>query len=134
MFTKTCSRCKQSKDLSEFTPRNGNRKGHLAWCKSCYCNYSRERRLAALGINEDAFSSMLEKQNGLCGVCGVSDGTKLSGDKHRLCVDHDHVSGRVRGLLCHSCNRGLGLLGDTVECLERAAQYLRDHQEAVKGD
>jgi hypothetical protein len=43
-----------------------------------------------------------------------------------LVVDHDHNTGAVRGLLCHSCNTGLGHLGDSVETLARALDYLQN--------
>ena len=57
-------------------------------------------------------------QRDRCGVC-----RKPFGDK-RPVIDHDHSNGRTRGLLCGSCNRGLGLLGDTLAALRRAVRYL----------
>ena len=58
---------------------------------------------------------MLHRQNGVCAVCGVGG---------KLHVDHDHETGLVRGLLCGSCNRALGLLKDNVDSLKMAIDYL----------
>jgi hypothetical protein len=61
---------------------------------------------------------MLYKQGGKCGICGsVSNGK-------RLAIDHDHETGRVRGLLCQQCNTALGLFKDQVELLKKAIDYL----------
>lgn len=62
------------------------------------------------------YLTMLEKQEYKCAVCGVSQET--------LSVDHDHETGRIRGLLCRKCNSGIGLLGDTIESVQRALAYL----------
>jgi hypothetical protein len=62
---------------------------------------------------------MLEKQGGVCAVCG---GPPLG--KGRYHVDHDHVTGHVRGLLCHKCNVALGLVGDDVAQLAKLTEYL----------
>jgi hypothetical protein len=62
---------------------------------------------------------MLEAQNGSCAICHRSP------RKRCLVVDHDHATGRVRGLLCTNCNhRGLGAFGDSHEVVQRAADYL----------
>lgn len=66
------------------------------------------------------YEHLLEEQGGGCKLCGFHPEHK------RLCVDHDHVTGRIRGLLCHSCNVALGLLRDNVETLQRAIEYLRE--------
>ena len=42
----------------------------------------------------------------------------------RVCIDHDHITGKVRGILCTSCNVGIGLLGDNIEGVEKALRYL----------
>ena len=60
---------------------------------------------------------MLERQAGLCPIC-----RRGLGDKPH--VDHDHETGEVRGLLCFTCNVGLGNFGDDVERLRRGARYL----------
>ena len=65
------------------------------------------------------FEKMLILQGGLCALCRKKS-------RRTLHVDHDHRSGRVRGLLCNSCNRGLGYLGDDPERCLLAAQYLKN--------
>ncbi len=68
---------------------------------------------------------MHEQQNGKCAICGVSIalvGTKNIKDGAH--VDHDHVTGNIRGLLCHNCNAGIGYLREDISLLENAIQYL----------
>ncbi len=73
------------------------------------------------GITLPDYEQMLSEQGGLCAICGKTQrGTR----NKRLCVDHCHETGRVRGLLCDHCNRAIGLLGDSAETAARAAAYL----------
>lgn len=69
---------------------------------------------------------MVEAQDGLCAICGRPETTRscASGEPRRLSVDHDHVTGQVRGLLCHGCNVAIGHFGDDVEVLLSAVRYL----------
>lgn len=66
------------------------------------------------------YDRLLTTQNGQCAICGISS----SDGKQRLCVDHDHATGRVRGLLCFHCNVMLGHAKDKTEILLGAAKYL----------
>jgi hypothetical protein len=68
------------------------------------------------------YMALLEAQNGKCAICGGGETGKFS----RLSVDHDHVTKKIRGLLCSSCNAGLGRLKDSEELLIRALEYLRN--------
>ncbi len=70
------------------------------------------------GISIDTYESMLERQRGVCAICGQPPGER------RLAVDHKHDTGTVRGLLCEKCNRGLGLFRDDQALLRAAADYL----------
>jgi hypothetical protein len=67
------------------------------------------------------YSDLFQKQNGVCAICGTPGGKK------RLCVDHDHQTGKVRGLLCDNCNVGIGRLKDNSELCHRASLYLAEH-------
>jgi len=86
-------------------------------------NYKRK-----YGVSAEEVHALWQEQGGRCGIC---ERTVLwefegKGNRDRLCVDHCHETGEVRGILCWSCNAGLGKLGDTVEALERAIRYLSD--------
>lgn len=72
------------------------------------------------GISGDEYEALLLAQGGGCAICGKSQGT----EKNRLAVDHDHVTDRVRGLLCHRCNRALGAFGDSIDGIRRVLAYL----------
>jgi len=70
------------------------------------------------GITLDEFNEMLKVQDGGCAICGSAPTPK---DTH---VDHDHETGVVRGILCRSCNLGLGNFGDDTEIMSKAIKYL----------
>lgn len=70
-------------------------------------------------LTPEAYQALHDQQNGVCAICGDRAA------KRSLHVDHDHATGTVRGLLCTSCNRGMGLLKDDVAILEAAIVYLK---------
>ena len=72
------------------------------------------------GITLDDYDALLASQNGVCAIC-----LKKQSTERRLSVDHDHTTGRVRGILCKDCNTGIGHLRDSITILESAIQYLR---------
>jgi hypothetical protein len=81
---------------------------------------NRKRLLAGYGITEDQYNILLEVQNGVCAIC------KQSCPSGRLlAVDHDHKTGRVRGLLCMVCNNRLGIIENT-DWVELAKKYLEN--------
>ncbi len=63
-------------------------------------------------------------QGGVCAICGLPETRVVKGKLNRLAVDHDHTTGRVRGLLCFRCNTCLGRFEDNVELLRAAEAYL----------
>jgi hypothetical protein len=71
------------------------------------------------GIDVDDYKRMLEEQGGGCYLCG-----KQPEGNRALDIDHDHETGKVRGLLCSNHNRGIGLLNDDITILAKAIQYL----------
>jgi hypothetical protein len=75
------------------------------------------KRAKQLGVDDDEYERMLEAQGGGCAICGAKPKTR------RLHVDHDHATGKVRGLLCHRCNRALPMWVDVVWLL-KAIRYL----------
>src|ERR1700761_10093 len=80
------------------------------------------------GITLADFLAMIEKQEGRCAICqiDVKSLTIGKGRREAACVDHDHETGKIRGVLCHSCNTGIGLLGDSIGILEKAIKYLKE--------
>lgn len=86
----------------------------------------RQSRLRVeFGITQQDYEAMLAKQNGACAICGATE-NKVKHPRARkfFCVDHDHKTGMVRGLLCHNCNFALGYFRDDPERIRRAADYL----------
>ena len=91
------------------------------YCVPCHRKAERKYDLKSkYGITHEDYARMLEDQNGLCGICAR---TEILSHK-TLAVDHDHKTGRVRGLLCHMCNRSLGQFGDDLVGLMRVIAYL----------
>lgn len=82
-----------------------------------------QARCARYGITLDQYEATYLQQNGRCFICGGLDNDRS------LAIDHDHGTGKVRGLLCSPCNRALGLLMDDPERARAAARYLEIHQE-----
>ena len=76
-------------------------------------------------MSEEDYNDTLELQEGVCALCLKPETSKRDdGSEQLLAVDHDHATGRIRGLLCQRCNTGLGLFRDDPEALERAAEYV----------
>jgi hypothetical protein len=89
-------------------------------CRPCVSKQAHAKRVQLVyGLTATEYHELLEYQDGRCYVCHRRPASK------RLAVDHDHGTGAVRGLLCKACNRDiLGHLGDSVEALHRAIEYL----------
>ena len=113
-----CWVCKQEK------PRTAYQKAQLRgrgrpWCKDCCREYQLQKKF---GLSRAEYDGMLRHQGGRCAICGSLDpGTNAKG---QFCVDHDHATGEVRGLLCNRCNTGLGAFKDYPQALLKAAVYL----------
>jgi hypothetical protein len=89
-----------------------------------------KNRLKSLyNISNEDWTVLFEKQNGKCAICG-----KHAKDlKRGLAVDHCHKTGKVRGLLCHPCNQGLGLFKEDLELMDRAIIFLTHHKRNSDG-
>jgi hypothetical protein len=96
------------------------------WANDNQEKYRRLRRGAQLkyhyGITLSDYEAMLSAQGGACAICGG-----IAGPGKALYVDHCHASGKVRGLLCDLCNKGLGHFRDKVSTVLLAASYLSRH-------
>lgn len=118
---KPCSRCGETKPVDEYPAAPGTADGLRAHCRVCERLAQRAYSLRAnYGITVDEYEQMLARQNGQCAICGTTE----CGTGKSFAVDHDHTSGAVRGLLCGSCNLGIGQLGDDPDRLLAAAMYL----------
>lgn len=120
---KECTQCGESKVLSDFYRMKSAPDGHMYECK--VCNNKRNKKSALkyhFGISINDYNALFEKQEGCCAICGTHQ-SELSEALH---VDHDHDNGWVRGLLCKTCNIGLGHFKDNPELLDKAAEYLLD--------
>jgi len=84
-----------------------------------YHKHYRDNRRIKFGVTPGEYNRMLKKQSGVCRICEevCKSGNKLS-------VDHNHKNGRIRGLLCGKCNRGLGSFNDDYGLMMKAIQYL----------
>jgi hypothetical protein len=135
---KRCNSCGETKSAESFAVRKSGRIGHLvAHCKSCNSEkqaerkrrdptiYERVERPSKLkrqyGISVEEYEALLASQNGRCAICfSNSPGSRTT----HFHVDHCHKTGAVRGLLCHKCNRAIGLFEDNPNLISRAAIYL----------
>ncbi len=140
--TKTCPRCKQILPRTVFQRRKGGKKDGLSfsYCPPCHKEYARERsrkywvthpekrpeqklanrkvKLKRFGLTIAEFEEMVQLQQRRCAICNDLP------NRENLDIDHDHKTGKVRGLLCSACNRAIGYMGDNPERLIKAANYL----------
>lgn len=141
--TFTCTRCKIAKLPNQFYKRATSSNGIDSQCKDCeravFSNWQkqnperlirkdqRHRLRLKYGLSLVEYDRLLAQQNHLCAIC-LRPERRLNrtGKPMSLSVDHDHVTGRIRGLLCKACNSAIGLFEDDGAIAERAALYLAD--------
>lgn len=146
--TKPCRKCRAVKALAEFSlSRRATETQNAVYrsdCKACCSERTkqwfvdnpgraeankRKSVLAAYGLTVDDYDSLLQQQGGACAICRRPERTTRNGKLLRMPVDHDHETGAVRGILCHSCNRAIGFLGEDVAIVQETVAYLLRHQE-----
>lgn len=140
---KTCNKCRVEKPISDYYmigPKGKKYPNYI--CKPCTIAYARGRYgipevrhrtkdvhwKRRYGITRERYETMLREQGGVCAICknpetGISPRT---GTIRLLTVDHCHSTGAIRGLLCNSCNRAIGLLKDCPDILKNALSYLEE--------
>lgn len=135
----TCRVCKKEKEVTEFSVHTRRNKAKKALvCKQCLAEYAKQYRQKNIdkvrgnerrskmkrlyGVSLEEYNAMLVAQGHRCGICG---GTKPGVRIKYFSVDHCHTTGKVRGLLCERCNRGVGHFSDNVGHLRRAIKYLK---------
>ena len=124
-----CKLCDETHVLETRSVKNGSRSRSCKQYRSP--NWSGLDRWDAIirrtyGITLEQYNQMLEDQGGVCAICGKHD--EVEG--RRMAIDHNHDTGEVRGLLCGTCNRGLGNFQDNIEMLEKAKNYLVKYSNA----
>lgn len=129
--SRLCRACGERKNMTDFYLTSSRIHRHRT-CKACQRDRARERRsedpekyakrdrqsrmLREYGLTEDQYQALLDSQSSRCAIC--------RGALTSPHVDHDHSTGRVRGILCFTCNTALGKFHDSVEVLESAIEYL----------
>lgn len=83
--------------------------------------------LLRFNLSMEDYSQMLSAQGGVCAICKQPETHMRNGKVKALAVDHNHKTGKVRGLLCSDCNTGIGKLKDSPDVLQAAIDYLRNH-------
>ena len=138
--TKTCTKCRHTKSIEMFSMQRGYADGRRSQCKPCRRDIEAERRLRpgyrrtnttvvdrarriakSYGVSLDEYKQLLLAQGECCALCERGAGWKYG----VLVIDHCHATGRIRGLLCNSCNTALGKLGDTEEAITKALVYVK---------
>lgn len=130
-----CSLCGLRKEHKEFYSNKSTSDGCSSQCKHCMEKYSRAAKMRRYGLTKEQFNFLLERQDGRCAIC-----QSIFDEKNVPVIDHDHAccpatvsngdvlltrcGNCVRGLLCRSCNVGLGMFSDNVERLASAMLYL----------
>lgn len=148
---KQCPRCKEQHEISCFCRDRTNVDGLNTYCRACVKEMRNDPRCRALdnasqraryhgnvderearrdrkykrnyGLSLISYNRLLADQHHKCAICG----TVPFDDKHHLCVDHNHSTGVVRGLLCASCNSLIGYVHENPTRLTNAAIYLRKY-------
>ena len=141
-----CTKCKVVKPVGQFHKelRNPLRDHKRTQCKTCdleknrkYIAANREmvnRKRTAKDreikrfFPAELFEQRLTEQGGVCAICKA----KEAGGRGQFHADHDHQKEKPRGVLCHSCNVGLGHFFDNIELMEAALEYLKKYEEENK--
>ena len=142
---KVCSKCGETKHIDCFPKASPKTKsysqyknGIKPWCKDCYrlynAKYMRKMRgegskayshyYKKYGLTQEEVIDMHESRDFKCDICKSNTDHRYD----KLCVDHCHTTGEVRGLLCFSCNVVLGNAKDNIEILKSAISYLERNQ------
>lgn len=124
MEEKKCPACQVVKPIVDFSRHPD---GRQTYCKPCFREREKELLLrlygdtreyhlrSRYGVSAARIKEVALQLKGLCAICG---------DESPDQVDHDHATGRLRGLLCDGCNGGLGAFHERIDLLERAIEYL----------
>lgn len=117
----------KNRTCSKGHPRDYYKSGQCRVCAKEKYEISRDTvlkttRIRRYKITEEVLNDLFDSANHRCEICGVTGLSGLKSD--RLCVDHNHETSKLRGVLCNACNRGIGYLKDNPVLLRLAASYL----------
>ena len=135
-----CANCNELKDCSNFSKKNKSKRGYSYRCKSCHNDYVRnrwypenkEKQIVSSAkwrysnyikyvsnyhkVDPEKTQILYDQANGKCQICDTPS---------KLCLDHCHNSGEIRGFLCKNCNLALGFFKDNIISIEKALEYLK---------
>ncbi len=136
---KKCSKCNKNKQLVDFSKFSEAKDGLQPYCKACQSSYQKKNRRKydwgaytkswaknnpeairgyytkrTYGVTTAMYNTMMDNQDGKCAICCLPPVKN-----RRLCIDHSHITGKVRALLCDRCNLGLGTYEAHKEAYER---------------
>ena len=122
---KTCSRCRETKELDSFSKRSGRPSGVHSKCKDCEREVRRqyykphEFMRRKFSLTEDQYDDLMKNEK--CQICNV--------ELIKKCIDHCHTTNKIRGVLCNNCNTALGLVGDNIATIESMIKYLNTNTQ-----
>lgn len=125
-FFNCCKKCESEKTMLRRKPKQHAATNKI-WSSKHPDKIRNANLKAAYGITLEDYKSMLAKQNGTCAICLAVDSGPSRKDPKKtepLFVDHNHKTGKIRGLLCRTHNTALGLFADNIELLNKAKAYL----------
>lgn len=141
---KNCRSCGLSKKMEDFH-KNANKDGRFNTCKKCqykrlqefrkdpahkerFKEYRRNNSITQrYGISIETYNDLVNIQQNKCKICGNHPNKKGPIQNQSLHIDHCHNTGKVRGLLCHLCNRAIGLFRERIDLIEKSLEYLNSH-------
>ena len=145
--SKVCTHCGERQDFRYFHVQSKSPDNYSGNCSDCSNDKQNKTRsqsksktavqrrkytLKKFGMTLQCYDKMLRDQNYSCAICGTKENIVHKKTARSFAVDHNHETGEVRGLLCNTCNRGLGLFKDNITVLESAAEYLKNNNKEEK--
>ena len=140
-----CLKCGELKELVQFYKDKTCKDGHVRKCIICYEGIRKAKKLSnpqahlkktqefwlkhRYGITLCTYTEMLISQNSSCAICSSTVPYPSLPERKTFCVDHDHETGKIRGLLCMPCNRSLGQFKDDATILRNADDYIDFHKK-----
>ncbi len=134
---KRCGHCGVIRAASEFYFHRASKDGLASDCKHCAKirmkeyrgagdntnkEHNRRNNLKKIGMSLEEYDEMFDDQGSRCAIC-----RKKQGNLRTFNVDHDHVTGKTRGIICNRCNIGLGCFDDDIDAVRKVLKYLKKH-------